>query len=204
VTALPVAAASADASLSWTSAPVIIAAISLLGIALAAVLSRWGEATNRRRTSYAAAVETLVAWVEFPYRIRRRTSDKPEELARLAGIGHDLQERLRCHAVWIGAECHPVGEHYEAALVAMGQLVRPACTTAWQSPAIASAADMVIGDWGPGKECGVIINEFQRAVFWRFGLRRVAAVPMRLVGQSPYRPRQPPDLPASSKGWTTS
>jgi hypothetical protein len=204
MTALPVAAASADPSLSWASAPVVIAAISLLGIALAAVLSRWGEATNRRRTSYAAAVETLVAWVEFPYRIRRRTSDTPEELARLAGIGHDLQERLRCHAVWIGAECHPVGEHYEAALVAMGHLVSPACTTAWQSPPIASAADMVIGDWGPGKECRVITNEFQRAVFWRFGLRRVAAAALRLVRHSPYRRRRPPALQASSAGRTAS
>jgi hypothetical protein len=180
-------ASSSDSTWSWTAAPIVIATISLLGIALAAALSRWSDATNRRRTSYAAAVETMVAWVEFPYRIRRRTSDTPEELARLADIGHDLQERLRCHAVWIGAECHALGEHYELALRSIGHAVAPACNTAWGTPFIASAADMVIGNWGPGAECGPIIDEFQRAVFWRFGLRRPSAMFLRLMGRSPYQ-----------------
>ncbi|MFZ0128516.1 MAG: hypothetical protein WAL77_03735 [Candidatus Dormiibacterota bacterium] len=177
---------SSDSAWSWTAAPILIAAISLVGIALAAALSRWGDATNRRRTSYASAVETMVAWVEFPYRIRRRTSDAPEELARLADIGHGLQERLSCHAVWIGAECLALGEHYQQALVSIGQLVGAACNEAWRTPPIGSAADMVIGEWGPGRECRSIINEFQRAVFWRFGVRRPVAVLRRLVRRSPY------------------
>ena len=184
------AVASSDSAWSWTAAPILVAAISLVGIALAAALSRWGDATNRRRTSYAAAVETMVAWVEFPYRIRRRTSDTPDELARLADIGHALQERLSCHAVWIGAECHALGEHYQEALVAIGQLVGPACNEAWRTIPILAAADMVIGDWGPGRECRSIINEFQGAVFWRFGARRPVAMFRRLVRRSPYTRRR--------------
>jgi hypothetical protein len=196
------ATASSDSAWSWTAAPILIAAISLVGIALAAALSRWGDATNRRRTSYASAVETMVAWVEFPYRIRRRTSDAPGELARLADIGHDLQERLSCHAVWIGAECHALGKHYQEALVSVGQLVGPACNEAWRTPPIASAADMIIGDWGPGGECRSIINEFQRAVFWRFGVRRPVAGFLRIARHSPYerQPGQvaPPDMKADA------
>ena len=41
------------------------------------------------------ATRQLVAYAEYPYRIRRRTSDDPEELGRLAKLGHDIQEALR-------------------------------------------------------------------------------------------------------------
>jgi len=38
------------------------------------------KAVDRRRDRLALVMANLIAWIEFPYRIRRRTSDKPETL----------------------------------------------------------------------------------------------------------------------------
>jgi hypothetical protein len=70
--------------------PLMVALIGFTGVlatvTITTVAGRWAQATNRRRDAYAAAIATLVAWAEYPYRIRRRTSDDPVELARLAGL----------------------------------------------------------------------------------------------------------------------
>jgi hypothetical protein len=61
--------------------PLLIGLLGLAGVivtaAVSAISGRWAQATNRHRDAYAAAVKTLVAWAEYPYRIRRRTSDDP-------------------------------------------------------------------------------------------------------------------------------
>src|SRR5690349_14433320 len=54
-----------------------------------------------RRERYAQAVRTLVAWAEYPYRIRRRTSDDATALSALAERGHTLQEQLAESRAWI-------------------------------------------------------------------------------------------------------
>jgi hypothetical protein len=166
--------------------PLSVAAIGVIGIVIGATLARWAEATNRRRDSFAAAVQTLAAWVEFPYRIRRRTSDSPEELGRLAGLGHDLQEHLRCHLTWIAAESPRLGGHYRRAVDSVSGLVGPASQEAWKSPPITQPSQMVLGPWGPGGACQTIIEDFQRALTWRFGWRRVIAPLLRLAGRDPY------------------
>jgi hypothetical protein len=65
--------------------PLMVALIGFTGVlatvTITTVAGRWAQATNRRRDAYAAAIATLVAWAEYPYRIRRRTSDDPVELA---------------------------------------------------------------------------------------------------------------------------
>jgi len=137
------------------------------------VLGRWAQATEQRRESYAAAVKALVAWLEYPYRIRRRTSDGPEELARLAGLGHDLQERLRCHQTWIETESGRVAKAYRDALASLGAVVGPACTEAWRTPPVTTSGGMVLGAWGPGTEGMPSVIAVQQAVRQRFGYRRL-------------------------------
>jgi hypothetical protein len=150
--------------------PILLAVISII---VTAALARSSEATNRRRDGYAAAVTTLVAWIEFPYRVRRRTSDSPEELARLANLGHDLQERLSCHATWIASECEWLGRRYSATRDGITAAVGPASIEAWRSAAVTTAGDMVLGNnWGPGAVSQPLVGEFQHLVIWRFGWRR--------------------------------
>ena len=47
-----------------------------------------------RRQRYLEAVQTLVAWTEIPYRVRRRAGNNP---ATLANRGHNLPKRLAYH-----------------------------------------------------------------------------------------------------------
>lgn len=162
---------------------VILVALLLPAGVIAAIatstLGRWAQTTERRREAYAAAVKTLVAWLEYPYRIRRRTSDTPEELARLAGIGHDLQEELRCHQTWIESESARVAAEYRGALAAIGRLVAPACTEAWRTPPVTTAEGMVLGAWGPSPAGMDSVVSVQRAIAARFGYQRLVSAARR-------------------------
>jgi hypothetical protein len=159
--------------------PLLVGLLGLVGVIATAAVSiisgRWAQATNRRRDAYAAAVKTLVGWAEYPYRIRRRTSDDPNELARLVGIGHDLQEQLRCHQTWIATESHRVAGVYREALEVITAQVAPACNDAWAYPPITSSADMNLGDWGPQDILPSILR-VQSAIACRFGWRRVTSL----------------------------
>jgi hypothetical protein len=52
------------------------------------------DAAAKRRDGYASAMKALVARTEFPYRVRRRSSDSPETLTALTQLGNDIQEQL--------------------------------------------------------------------------------------------------------------
>ena len=159
--------------------PIAVALIGL-GATLAAAavsfaLSRWSETTARRREGYADAMRELVAWSEFPYRIRRRTSDASDELTRLAEVGHTHQECLRYRETWVRAENRWVGQVFHEVIEDMGALLGPACVEAWAAPPITRAADMNLAGWGPHgtKEP---LERLERAIEFRFGWRRFAAI----------------------------
>jgi hypothetical protein len=142
-----------------------------------------------RRDRYAQAVKLLVARLEYPYRIRRRTSDDPETLTALAAAGHDLQERLAEMRAWITAESRLLGEVFDHCLNTLDASVKQACQDAWDSPPISAAAEMNLNDFGPGKQQHAI-TLMERAIAYRFGARRLlppALVRRRLGLQSPTR-----------------
>jgi hypothetical protein len=173
--------------------PLMVALIGFTGVlatvTITTVAGRWAQATNRRRDAYAAAIATLVAWAEYPYRIRRRTSDDPVELARLAGLGGDLQERLRCHQTWITTESRWVANIYKQAIIQVSSRVSPANRDAWMSPAITMPAAMNLNGWGPG-DLLPIIEWVQSAIACRFSWRRLVGVIGLHPGVPPAR-RQP-------------
>jgi len=158
--------------------PIAIALIGFVGALVAAALSfalsRWSERTSRRRDGYAAATRQLVAFVEFPFRVRRRTSDGAEELARLANLGHDIQEALQYHETWVTAENAWVGAVYLEVRSALSSQIGPACNNAWGTPPVTSASKMMLDGWGP-QGTAEQVNRFQRAVACRFGWRRYPA-----------------------------
>jgi hypothetical protein len=145
--------------------------------ALTAIVTMWvtraGVAANQRRDRYAQAVATLVAWIEFPYRIRRRTDDESATLAGLAAIGHDLQEKLALNQAWISTEHPDMAIAYVKARLDVSEFVGPALREAWQTPPIKRASDMNLGGWGPARDCDEIVQELQRHVTQRFGLSRL-------------------------------
>lgn len=130
-----------------------------------------------RREHYAEAMRALVSWCEYPYRIRRRTSDDPATLAELAQLGHALQESLAYHATWIASDSPAVAEIYRGAQATLAGSVGVACSQAWRSGPIMSAAEMVLT---PATQDDVrrVIDIVQQAVDHRFGPRRLLPGPV--------------------------
>ncbi len=155
-----------------TTLQVLVVILPILGALFGAALGRWAEARNRRSEHYADAVRVLVRWVEYPYRVRRRTSNAPEELRRLAELGHDLQEELQCHHTWIQAESPRVGRTYANAIATIKSQTAAATADAWQAQPVASGSGMVLEGWGPDSSAEVI-ETLNEAISGRFGWRRL-------------------------------
>lgn len=161
----------ASTSALWPTLGVPVAAI--LGAIVSRAFARIGQATDRRRDRYAEAVQTLVAWTEFPYRVRRRADDNPATLTALANRGHDLQERLALHQTWIATEHPALAGTYADARTVIDQLVGPLISEAWEHAPVTQAAGMNLGGWGPGEECHEAIANVQTSIQNRFGTRRI-------------------------------
>jgi hypothetical protein len=181
--------------------PLTVAVIALVGsltvAAIAQVVSRCADANARRRDGYASVLRTLVAYAEYPWRIRRRTSDEAEDLRRLAEHGHKLQEDLAYNRAWVQAEKPWVAETLAAVQAHLAVTVGMYANQAWHLPPITSAADMALSTWGPTDAREHLVH-LERAIAWRFGWRR-------LVAAAWWRPN-PPAMPGqvASKTLTTS
>jgi len=155
------AQASTDSALPvWLTAIVLPLAVSLVGGGLiAAWLNRQDTARSRRRQGYASAVAAVVAWIEYPFRVRRRTSDDPDTLAELAGLGHDVQERLAASLAWVAADDAKRYEDYSALVALAHRTMGPLVQEAWRCSPVAGADGMNLNGWG-----AVPSGEVQRAV----------------------------------------
>jgi hypothetical protein len=90
----------------WVPAAALVAAAaSLAGL----LLARLGDRRDRRRTLYSKAYQAALAWEEVYYRVRRRDSDRPHELAARA---HEIQEQVNFYEGWIGSESPTLGRAY--------------------------------------------------------------------------------------------
>lgn len=159
--------------------PITVALVGVTGALIAAALSfalgRWGDAAARRRTGYAEATQTLIAYREYAWKIRRRTSDDPAELARLAAEGHLLQEQLRYHQSWARSENRWSGRVYGEVREDLAVEIGPACNMAWSARPVTTAAGMSLGVWGP-TGLDAHIERFESAKEFRFGWRRLLGV----------------------------
>ena len=150
--------------------PVVVAALTAAATIL---FTRASEAANRRRDRYAAAFQTLVSWLELPYRVRRRTSDDPETLRALVELAHDLQERMACHQAWIATENPAVANQYAETRAIVAREVGPALAEAWTLGPVTTAAGMNLGSWGPAGVCAGAMASLQHRIEDRFGFRRM-------------------------------
>jgi hypothetical protein len=164
--------------------PLLIAVIALTATigaaALTFALGRWADTREKRRAGYAGTTRELVAWAEYPYRIKRRTSNDAEVLAALTDKGHAHQEAVRYRGAWIRTENHWVAEVFESVRADLGAVLGASCNDAWKGDPTAKAEDMVLAGWGP-KGFDGHIERFEKAVAFRFGWRRLPA----LIGWHP-------------------
>jgi hypothetical protein len=124
---------------------VIVAIIGGVGAFLGILLDRHRQALERKREMAATALSDALQWLEVAYRIRRRTSDAPAELARLAEHLHNLQERHTFHASWLEVDLPQAHPAYEALLTRVRSVAAEAIKAAWNASPIASASDMNLG-----------------------------------------------------------
>ena len=139
------------------------------------IISRLSDAADRRRERYSVLVRTMVAWIEFPYRVRRRVDDDPMTLAGLAALGHDLQERLAGDEAWVLSENPRVGKIYAEVRRAINKEVGPAISDAWRLPPVSKPSEMVLGIWGPNAASAAYIQRLEASIGQRFGWRRLRA-----------------------------
>jgi hypothetical protein len=175
---LPVDTSVSAAAASSTGTPIaitILVAVISSGVVAAVVNAISGNLranANVRRDRYAQAVRYLIAWGEYPYRIRRRADDEPETRASLASLGHTLQEQRAEIAGWIAAESRTLSKVFDQCARDISAIVGPACAEAWTSPPITTSAGMNLGDFGP-RGVDAIAARMERACGYRFGLRRM-------------------------------
>jgi hypothetical protein len=156
----------------WMVILLAIIGSGLLATIIGAIMTNLRSNAEARRDRYAQAVRYLVAWAEYPYRIRRRVDDEPATLAALAELGHHLQEQLAESRAWIAAESRAVGEVYTECIRAAKATIGPACSAAWKSAPVDGPAGMVLGDLKTGAPEDMIVR-LQGAISYRFGIKRL-------------------------------
>lgn len=168
--------------LPWLAIVTLVAGSSLVTLVVGRFLDRAATAAAARREGYARASRALVAWNEYPYRIRRRTSNDPKVVGELVSLGHDLQEELAYVHAWVTADAPWMGKVFAAQRQQIGARVGRACQEAWNLPPLTSTAEMNLGGWGPGNP-QVELDALHAASSWRFGSRRA----MSLLGRRGHR-----------------
>jgi hypothetical protein len=127
------------------AAAAIAAAVAIVVFALRAAAA----AQDRKREMCARALADALAWLELPYRIRRRKDDSPETLALLAGHAHSLQEKLLFHSAWLCIELPSTAPLYHTLLQSVRAIAQEPLKEAWCSPAIAHPEQMNLGSLVP-------------------------------------------------------
>ncbi len=138
---------SAGAFLGMTDIITIIAAIIAALVAVMLLVLRQGaESRARKRLDCAKALADALAWLELPYRVRRKVDDKSlSQMASLADRAHELQEAHLLHESWLRIEVPEVYEIYISLLHAVREAAREPLRVAWEHPAIKDGKDMNIG-----------------------------------------------------------
>jgi hypothetical protein len=165
---------------STPGASVPLWVVILVGVAGAAatlavaVMGRIAQERSRRRDMYAEAVKVLIAWIEYPYQVRRRTSNDPKTLGGLADVGHRLQRDLAYYQTWLAADKPSLGKLYGDVVARIKERCGPPLCEAWSAEPVSEPSAMVLGEWGPG-DCSAEIDALRRAIVNRFGWRRLRA-----------------------------
>lgn len=179
MTLLTTIAAQAADSVDLSRELLIPVIIALVAGSIGGLIGRLNAAAERRRENYAEAVAALVAWCEYPYVIKRRTSDDPGTLERIAHQGHDLQERIARAQTWVRTEHPKMGEAYGRLVRDIKKRLGPIIEEAWRSEPVALPGDMVLNGWGSDQcsEAMKLIDQFGAAASGRFGTRRLRKRP---------------------------
>ena len=101
----------------------------------------------RRRARFAGALSAVVAYLEFPYVVRRRRASAPEdERIRISTELRAVQERLAFHSAWLRTESMRVAFAYDSLVGEARRVVGSEIRRAWETEPIARDDQMNIAD----------------------------------------------------------
>lgn len=170
--------------LGVTVAVGVAGAVATLLVAVGGALAK---ERSRRREMYANAVRALIGWAEYPYQIRRRTSDNVDELARLRDCGHDLQQDLEYFSSVLSADKPFLGDLYTDVAARIKRRTGPWIQQAWESQPVTDPEAMNLNGWGPHPP-EAELRVLRQAIRNRFGWKRLAAA---LHLRQPQLPPEP-------------
>ncbi len=173
-----------EAGLSSTiTAAAIGGAASLLVLALNAVIGSWRDRIARQRQEFSKAFAACIACEEFPYVVRRRKSNAPQdERIRISSELSLIQRELAYYSAWLAMESSQVSNAYESLVTGLREIAGTKIREAWLVPPIESDSDMNMPDLGlsalkPLKETYLLevarhLSGLPKPIRWLFKSRR--------------------------------
>ncbi len=132
----------------WWFAPAVVAALvaAIVGIVTLIVNGR-GARNDRQRQLFAGAFGDVAAYCEFPYIVRRRRHDAPEEeRVRISTELSEIQRRLNHNAAVLRVEAPRVAEAYGALIDASRAIAGAAIHDGWNLEPATSDRGIHVGD----------------------------------------------------------
>ncbi len=118
-------------------------AISLLALALNAIISNRRERISRQRQEFSKAFAACVAYEEFPYIVKRRRSDVPQdERVRISSELSIIQREIAYYSAWLATESKNVSKVYENLVAQLREITGAKIREAWLTPPIDSDSGM--------------------------------------------------------------
>jgi len=122
---------------SAVTAAAIGGAVSLMALALNAIISSWRDRIARQRQEFSKAFAACVAYEEFPYIVRRRRSDVPQgERVRISSELSIIQRELAYYSASLATESTNVSKAYENLVAQLREIAgaRMSITTFFDPP----------------------------------------------------------------------
>ena len=137
---------------SAVTAAAIGGAVALLALALNAIISNWRERISRQRQEFSKAFAACVAYEEFPFIVRRRRNDVPQdERVRISSELSIIQRELAYYSAWLATESSHVSKAYENLVAQLRDIAGAKIREAWLTPPIDSDSGMNMPDLGLSK-----------------------------------------------------
>ena len=123
--------------------------VSLLLWALTAFGTSRSERIRRQREEFAKALSVCIAYEEFPYIVRRRRRDAPDdERIRISTMLSEVQKSIGYYSAWLAIESPPVSLAYQDFVTKLRQIAGAQIKTAWTLTPIESDQEMNMPDLG--------------------------------------------------------
>lgn len=134
---------------SAVMAAAIGGAVSLFALTLNTIISSRRERISRQRREFSKAFAACVAYEEFPYIVRRRRSNAPEdERIRISSELSVIQRELAYYSAWLATQSVSVSRIYETLVTKLREVAGAKIREAWLTPPIDSDSGMNMPDLG--------------------------------------------------------